>query len=292
VGLLPVLVALVACLLFSLSAFVQQGASTTARGRSGGIAGLERLMLTLLTNPVWALGAAINFAGFLLQAVALHEGSVSLVQPLMPTQLLFALLFAALRARHWPTGRDWAASLAICAGIVLVLVAGHPHEGMSVAPASRVATVAASAAIAIALLLLLAHGRRPAIAAALTATAAGCCFATTAIFLKLVADRAAAEGLSTLAGHPAFWAMLVTTTLGTVLTQAALAAGPLPWAVAAMTVANPMVGYASACVAFSARPPAPATSALAAALLIAGAIGLATSRSATRWTPVRLATSA
>jgi hypothetical protein len=287
-----VLVALKACFLFSLSAFVQQRASTTAPGRSGGIAGLERLMLALLTNPVWVVGAAVNFAGFLLQAVALHEGSVSLVQPVMPTQLLFALLFAATRARHWPTVRDWAASVAIGAGIVLVLATAHAHQGSPVAPVSRVVAVSVGAALAIALLLLLAHGRKPAIAATLTATAAGCCFATTSIFLKLVADRVADEGLSSLAGHPAFWAMLVTTTLGTVLTQAALAAGPLPWAVAAMTVTNPVVGYASACVAFSAVPPAPVISALSALLLIVGAIGLATSRSATRWTPVQLATSA
>jgi len=292
VKLLPELVALTACFLFSLSAFVQQGASKAAPGRSGGIAGLERLMLTLLTNPVWVLGAAVNFAGFLLQAVALHEGSVSLVQPLMPTQLLFALAFAAVRARHWPTVRDWAASLAICAGIVLVLAAGHAHRGATSAPVSRVVAVGLVSALAIATLLLLAHGRKPAIAAALTATAAGCCFATTAIFLKLVADRVAIEGLASLTGHPAFWAMLVTTTLGTVLTQAALAAGPLPWAMAAMTVTNPVVGYASACVAFSAKAPAPAISVLSATLLIAGVIGLATSRSATRWTPVQLATSA
>lgn len=286
------LVALMACFLFSLSVYVQQGASRSAPGRSGGIAGLERLMLALLANPVWTLGATINFAGFLLQAVALHHGSVSLVQPLMPTQLLFALLFAALRARHWPTVRDWASSLAICAAIVLVLTAEHAHQGSPVAQAARVVTVGACAALAIALLLLVAHSRKPAIAAALTATAAGVCFATTALFLKLVADRVAAEGVTSLPGHPAFWAMLATTTVGTVLTQAALAAGPLPWAVAAMAVTNPVVGYASACVAFSADPPAPAISALSAALLIAGVIGLATSRSATRWTPVQLATSA
>lgn len=288
----PVLVALAACFLFSLSAFLQQGASKAAPGRSGGIAGLERLMLSLLASPVWVFGAIVNFGGFLLQAVALHLGSVSVVQPLMPTQLLFALMFAAVRARHWPTVRDWGSGLAISAGIVLVLTAEHTHPGHAVAPAGRVLAVAAVAASAIVVLLLVAHGRRPAVAAALTAAAAGVCFATTAILLKLIADRVAADGIGALTGYPAFWGMLATTTLGTVLTQAALAAGPLPWAVGAMTVTNPVVGYASACVAFSAQPPTPVISALSAALLIAGVIGLATSRSATRWTPVQLATSA
>src|SRR5262249_11180101 len=61
VSLLTLVLALVACFLFSLSAFVQQGASGSAPGRSGGVAGMERLMWSLLGNPVWVVGAAVNF---------------------------------------------------------------------------------------------------------------------------------------------------------------------------------------------------------------------------------------
>lgn len=277
--------------MFSLSVFIQQGASATAPGRSGGVRGLERLMGSLIANPVWVFGAAVNFVGFVLQAVALHLGSVALVQPLMPTQLLFALLFAAVRARHYPTTRDWAASLAIGAAIVIVLTSAHSHGTTAHPQTLRVVLVALGAATTIGVLLVLAHGRSPRIAAALTATAAGCCFASTSVFLKLVADGVASHGLTSLVGHPAFWAMLVTTSVGTVLTQAALAAGPLPWAVAAMTVTNPVVAYVLACVAFSAKPPTPAISLLATVLVIAGVVGLATSRSANRWTPAQSATS-
>lgn len=284
---LPVALALAACLLFSLSAFVQQSASASAPGRSGGVAGLERLMIALLRNPAWSLGAAVNFAGFLVQAVALHQGSVSVVQPLMPTQLLFAVGFASFRARHWPLSRDVAAGAAICLGIALFLGAERLRHDTQHAPAGRVVVVALCAAAGIAGLLLAAHARTPAAAAALTATAAGFCFATTAVLLKVVADHVAQHGPLALLGLAAFYGMLVSTAVGTVLTQAALAAGPLPWATAAMSIANPVVGYVFACVTFGARPPSPAVTCIAVALLVAGVVGLATSRSAKRWTPAQ-----
>ncbi|MEP9384869.1 hypothetical protein [Nocardioides sp. KR10-350] len=77
------------------------------------------------------------------------------------------------------------------------------------------------------------------------------------------------------------------TSIGTVLTQAALAAGPLPWAMAGMTIANPVVAYAAACVAFDADPPAVAVAVCALVLLVGGVVGLARSPSVGHWTPAQ-----
>lgn len=275
--------ALVACVLFSLSAAVQQDAGRSAPGRSGGVAGLERLMGALVRNPVWVLGALINATGFGVQAVALHLGSVSIVQSVIPTQLMFALAWASLRARHRPTLADLGSAAAICGGVVLLVT--DKHRGGAYADTSRVLVFIGCVVVAICVLLLLAHGRPPAVAAAMTAVAAGSGFATTSVMLKISADRAATDGLTGLLTLPAFYGLICTCLTGIVLTQAALAAGPLPWAVAAMTITNPTVSYVAAVLAFGASAPTPWMGVPAALLLLVGVIGLARSRSVGLWTP-------
>ncbi|NYI80773.1 DMT family transporter [Nocardioides panzhihuensis] len=274
-----------ACVLFSFSAAVQQRASALAPGRSGGISGVERLMLALVRNPLWVTGAVINAIGFGVQAVALHHGSVSVVQSVMPTQLLFALVFASIAARHWPTLADWVSGAAICGGVILLVT--DDHRGGTYADVGRVALFAGCVAVVICVLLLAAHRFPPPIAAATTAVAAGCSFATTSVLLKITADRAAADGFLGLLTLPAFYGLLCTCGLGIVLTQAALAAGPLPWAMAAMTITNPTVSYVAAVVAFGASAPTLWVAVCAGALLVTGIIGLARSRSVVRWTPAQ-----
>lgn len=275
--------ALSACVLFSLSAAIQQDAGRAAPGRSGGVAGLQRLMSALIRNPVWVLGALINATGFGVQAVALHLGSVSIVQSVIPTQLMFALVVASVRARHRPTLGDLASAAAICGGVVLLVT--DKHRGGAYADSGRVLIFVGCVVVAICVLLLLAHGRRPAVAAAMTATAAGCGFATTSVMLKITADRAATDGIAGMLSLPAFYGLLCTCATGIVLTQAALAAGPLPWAIAAMTITNPAVSYVAAVLAFGASAPTPWMGVSAGVLLLIGVIGLARSRSVGLWTP-------
>lgn len=277
--------ALTACFFFSFSASIQQRASAGVPVRSGGLSGLRRLMMHLVRSPLWVLGIGINIVGFLTQAVALERGSVALVQPLMPTQLMFAVAFAAWSARAWPTAVDWICSACICAGVAVVVGTESGHSFSPEAGLDRVPYVVAVAAVAIVVLLFIAHGRTPRTAAMTTAMAAGVCFAMTAVFLKLVADEVGHQGLLHLIS-PVLFGLLTSTTLATILTQAAFAAGPLPWAVSAMTIVNPVVSYAVGLLAFHATPPGVLTSLVAAALLIAGVVGLVTSSSAHDWSPL------
>ena len=277
--------ALTACFFFSFSASIQQRASAGVPIRSGGLSGLRRLMLHLVRSPLWMLGIGINIVGFLTQAVALERGSVALVQPLMPTQLMFAVGFAAWAARAWPTAVDWICSACICGGVALVVGTESGRSFNPEAGLDRVPSVAAAAAVAIAALLVIAHGRTPRTAAVTTAMAAGVCFAMTAVFLKLVADEVGHHGPLHLL-TPALFGLLTSTTLATILTQAAFAAGPLPWAVSAMTIVNPVVSYAAGLLAFHAAPPGVLTTIIAAVLLIVGVVGLVTSSSAHDWSPL------
>jgi hypothetical protein len=285
-----VLLAVGAAFLFALAAYLQQRASRRLAERAmHGITGAASLTWQMLHNRAWLVGWSTNLAGWLTQAIALRLGSVAAVQPLISTQLLFALPLASFESRTWPSLRDWLAGLSVCGGIGVLL------GGSGAAPlggtADRRLVVLASFAAAAAILVLVraSRGTTPRVTSVLTGCAAGICFAMSAVYLKLTADELFERGVGATALDWPGYALAISTALGLVLGQASYASGPLPWALAAMNVTNPVISYVVGCLAFDARPPTnPGTLAelaLAGALLLAGALGLAFSPSVDIWAP-------
>lgn len=278
-----VLVTVAACFLFALSAWLTQHAGASHPERSGGLQGIGRLLLSLVQEPKWIIGAVAGVVGFWLQAVALHWTGLSVVQPMMPIQLLFAVLLASMSARRWPLVRDLTATTAVCGGVALLVIKAQPPA--EDATPSHVAPLVIGTAVVMGVLLLVAHRRKPTIAAAITATAAGTGFALTAVFLKLVADKLAGGHYAALLTYLPAYGLLISMVISAALTQAALAAGPLPWSMAGMTIAEPVAGVAAAWVAFGSKPPTLLLSASAAVLLVVGVAGLLSSPAAELWVP-------
>lgn len=59
-----------------------------------------RLLLDLMRMPQWLLGTAFMVSGLALSALALDKGEVSLVEPLLATNLLFAMALARVLTRQ------------------------------------------------------------------------------------------------------------------------------------------------------------------------------------------------
>lgn len=288
--LLAVLLGLIAGFLFATSAVLQQHAArrtaTASRGsappRRRSVPGaLLALIRRLVRDRVWLVGYLTNLLGFFVQALALHVGSVALVQPLLVTQLLFALPLATAWARRWPTLLDWLGAGAITAGLVVFLVVRGVVPSAGEADRRRVVLALLLAAVMIYLLVTVARGRPPLVQATLVAIAAGLCFALTAVLIKLTLDDLIHRGVAaTAVDWPGYTLALVTFT-GLLLEQGAFAVGSLPAAVAAMTITNPIAGYLAGVLAFHVMPPSSpgALAALAGsgALLVAGTIMLANS---------------
>lgn len=284
----PSLVALVAAFLLAASAVLQQRASRRVAaerphpdGRSTLIRYLPVLLLVrhLVSHPLWLLGWATNMLGFLTQAVALHLGSVALVQPLMTTQLLFTLALVSLWSRRHPPARDWLSVLSMCAGVAVFLsVRGAaPVEGA--AQRGLVLLALTIAAAAVCLIVVCAQGLEATAHAATIGVAAGMCFAASAVLIKLTTSDLLDRGvLATALDWPGY-ALAASTAVGLLLGQQAYAAASLPVAVAAMSVTNPLVSYLIGVLAFHVHLPMGAgpLAALAAAglLLFLGAVGLA-----------------
>lgn len=132
---LVILLGLCAAGLLALGFVIQQHVAARAPAE-------ERLSLRLLFDlahsPVWLGGIAAMAGGQILGAVALGHGSLTLVEPLLATNLLFALPLAAAWTRKRLGPREWGGAVILIAGLALFVVAAGPssHQASKVAPAS------------------------------------------------------------------------------------------------------------------------------------------------------------
>jgi hypothetical protein len=280
---------LAAAFLFALSAFLQQRAARAAIGEDVSTlrdaSGVVRLLGHLMRNRTWLVGWITNLFGVGTQAAALKVGSVAAVQPLMASQLLFVLSLASGEQRRWPSARDWMSALAVCAGLVLLLTAGaSPLNGAPHRHRVLIATVCMVGLIVI--LRQLSRHTFPWLAGPLVGVAAGLCHALNAVYLKLTVEDLYHGGAAVMLSDWPVYALAVTAVSGMLLVQIAFASGPLPPAVAAMSVTNPVASFVLGILAFDA--PAPrglgvlSAIAVSGVLITVGIVGLANASSTRR----------
>ncbi|WP_019814790.1 DMT family transporter [Saccharomonospora saliphila] len=283
--LLPVLLGFAAAFLFAASAALQRRA--VLRAADSDVehrASTHRLPVLwlfrrLLRQRVWLAGWTANLVGFFAQAAALHFGSVALVQPLLVTQLLFALPMASAAVRRWPPLRDWLAALAITGGVAVFLSVEGAAPMAGTPDRARVVLALAVAALTVGVLIQLAQRLPPFGFSALIAASAGICYAMSAAMMKLTADSLVSEGVAATARDWPGYTLALTTLAGLVLGHQAYGSGSLSAAVAVMSIINPAASFATGLLAFDAvldTAPGPlAAVAGAGTLLVVGVVGLA-----------------
>src|SRR6202000_444251 len=89
----------------------------------------RRLMGYLFRSPLGLAGWGAQVAAFAFQAVALHLGQLSVVQPLLVTELVLALVLRRVWIRQAVAGAAWPGAAAACAGLAVFLVAAEPRGG-------------------------------------------------------------------------------------------------------------------------------------------------------------------
>jgi hypothetical protein len=89
----------------------------------------------------------------------------------------------------------------------------------------------------------------------LLAIAAGVCFAGNAVLTKLTTDDLFGPGILHTALDWPGYTLAVATASGLLIEQAAFAHGSLPWAVAAMSITNPVVSYLAGIFGFHVTMP-------------------------------------
>src|SRR6201993_3111585 len=195
----------------------------------------------LLRDRRWWAGTLVAAAGFGLQAAALGLGSVVLVQALLVTSLLFALVINAKvnhrRITRWQG--IWAALLA--AAVAVVVTVGNPQAGN---PRGSFRTWAVVAVVMGTALILCAIGARVfsgSVRALLLGLMSGSLWGLFSVLTKGVMDQLG-RGIPTLLRMPELYVWAVLAIAATALEQSAFRAGPLTASLPAVTISEPIVG--------------------------------------------------
>ncbi|WP_204054100.1 DMT family transporter [Microbispora rosea] len=218
-----------------------------------------RLLFDLARKPVWLAGIAAMVGGQVLGALALRRADVASVEPLLATNLIFALAAAALfyQERLGPT--EWLGAVLVSGGVAAFLVAGRPEGG---------GIPASGSTVWIAVLIV------AGVAAGMVAVALRSSLQTKAMLLAAAAgalyglqDALTRGSLLTLAQGPAAlftswepYLLPVIAATGILLNQSAFDAAPLRISLPATTATEPIVGIVLGVAMFDERlrvdPPA------------------------------------
>jgi drug/metabolite transporter (DMT)-like permease len=227
-----------------LSAFSNAGTSVSQRlanvSAPESSKGTWRVVLWLIHQPLWLLGILLMGLTFAFQALALYFGGLAVVQPILVTELIFTLLLRQVWLRDRIAPRTWGAAVIMCAGLAGFLLVAHPSEGHRTPDSGAWALALGTRALLVLAVLALALRGSPARRAALLGSAAALVWSVDAAFVKATTDLLARDGWSSLLVHWPLYAALASGVLGTVLVEAAFAAGPLNASQPALLIVDPL----------------------------------------------------
>jgi len=237
---MTVLFALLTSITNALAVTLQHIASTSDAKKSSG----WKFVKYLLRHPLWLLGWVALCGSLIFQALALHFGPLSVVQPILVTELIVALVLRQLWLGQSIRGVTWCAAILIGAGLVIFLVMTSPHGGAFL-PASSAWTVPSIVCVfVIAVLVTLAQRGSPARRAALFASATAVMWALEATFIKATTDTISALGLTGAFSRWPVYALIVGGVVGLLCEQAALHVGPLSVSQTFIVIVDPLVSVA------------------------------------------------
>ena len=233
--------ALIAAMLYGTGAALQQHQAAAAPDTS---AGRPSLLLLLLRRPWWLLGFVGEFGGFVIHAVALHAGPLTVVQMLTASSLIFSVATVRVwsgRRLGWVT---WAACLAVVAGIGAFVALTSP--GLSVGHAlprhtGLAALCLGASAAPFAAAGLAAAGRRRAILLALAAGLAD----TGMAVVTMAFTHSLGHGLSGIVTAWPTYALVLVGPCSVLLTQTAYQAGRPMITLPVVTVVTPVASLAA-----------------------------------------------
>jgi drug/metabolite transporter (DMT)-like permease len=219
---------------FGLALQQKANLATPATSASG-----ARTAVRVVLHPWWLMGFGLGVVGFFMHGVALAAGSLTLVQVLQVSQIVFMVPLSAWVAHLALRRQDWLAGALVAVGLVGLLVAARPGDDTRAgSPVSWTIALAVSAAVVTGLVVA---ARGSPWRAPILGAAAGVVFGVEAATLKVASDNVA-DGFSwgTVLGL-ATWATLGAAVVGVLIQNLALRAGSLASAQASLTISSPVV---------------------------------------------------
>jgi hypothetical protein len=233
------ILALVAAFFFALAATLQQKG---ALGMGEVSLGSPSSFLRLARQTWWLLGTAALLGGYAFQAVALANGRLAVIQPLLVTTIVFALPLGYLLTSQVITRREVLGAGVVVLGLAVFTTVGQAADGNDNAPAGEWA-VAVLVFSAIAAVLLVLGGRGSLVRkAGLYGASAGVLFGLSASLCKPTVEILGDSGVEAVLTSWELYAFAASGILAFVVQQVSLATGKLAASVATVSVCNPLVG--------------------------------------------------
>lgn len=244
-------VALAAASGFAVSTSLQHRAATAVPAATGAVG----LVLRLARSPLWLGASALGLVSFGLHAVALHLGSLALVQPLMLGGVVLAVPVRAALDRRLPPRAEVLAVLLTVVGLGCFLAATHLSRGTSEPSPGRALLSCATAALVFGALMALASRQgHPARRSGLLGAGAGIVFGLMAGLIKLLAHDLTTRGLwDTLEGWLP-WVLLLAGFTAVTTNQRAFHASHLAASMPVLNVVNVLVAMVVGWFVFGEAP--------------------------------------
>ena len=266
-------IALVAAFLGALGSVLQARVVLTEVSPD---AGLQASMLkTLVRKPMWLAGVGIAGLGFVFHGLALAEGTLVEVEPLLVLSLVFALPLGAWLCKQTVGQREWVAATAVVVGLLVFLLSANPTPGdRHLTRVGWLIILGVVAAVMAGFVWCSKRTTRPATAAVLLGSAAAVGLATGALILKSWTNQLASQGVGAILD----WRTFVLAGGGfmvLLIQQSAYRAGPFAAALSPMIGLNPILAGVLGVIAYGDRvhdTPGRTAIALVGVALVAGGL--------------------
>jgi hypothetical protein len=234
--------ALASAFCFGLTGALQHAAARRVAARP---ALRPSLLIDLGKQPIWLMSLLANIGGSALQLLALATGPLVLVQPLLVTGLLFAVLIRGFMAHRPPHGFVLLGASMCAAGLAVFLLLARPSGGTDYLTLAQALPLGLGLAVLLAILLTIAS-RFPGEARTLAlAGGAGILYGVTAGVAKIALGLVQHQGVVGLLANWPLYALIITGPAGFLLNQNAYQSDKsLAPALAVITVTDPLVGIA------------------------------------------------
>jgi drug/metabolite transporter (DMT)-like permease len=202
-----------------------------------------RLLVDLARQRIWLLSLLANIAGSALQLLALATGPLVVVQPLLVSGLLFAVMIRSAMAHRRPAGLVLLGASLCAAGLAVFLLLSRPTGGVEYLAFHQALPLAAGLAVVLTGCLVIAHRFPGEPRTFALAGGAGVLYGVTAGVAKLALGLWQNAGVLALLRSWPLYALAVIGPAGFLLNQNAYQADrSMAPALAVITVTDPLVG--------------------------------------------------
>ncbi len=212
-----------------------------------------RILTDLLRQPRWLLGIGCMVAGYLLAAWSIGHLELTLVEPLLTTYLVWALILAVPMSRQPVKAAEVTGALILCAGVALVSATRSTTPiGLSFGSFSHWYAAAIIAGIA-AVAVVIGHRRQGQVRATLTGLGAGLVFGIQDALTRQTLESMQYSSWTVLFSTWSAYALVGAGIVGIWLMQNAFSAGPLHYSLPTVAAGEPVAGIALGILVFGDR---------------------------------------